>query len=61
MKVNALDNDPGAVTVDRAAWEQHWFHYHTLKHIERRLMAIGREDIIQEAEEHARDRQNGTK
>jgi hypothetical protein len=36
--------------------DTHWRHYHRMKHMERRLVAIGRADIVEEADRYADER-----
>lgn len=49
------------VTINRPclsteALDDHWRDYHRMKHMERRLIALGRTDIIEDAEKYADER-----
>lgn len=39
-------------------WNKHWRNFHARQHLEGRLIALGRTDIIEDAEKYAEERTN---
>lgn len=44
------------VSIPETAWNGHWRNFHKVNHMEQRLIALGRSDIIEDAEEYADER-----
>lgn len=45
--------------LSQEALDRHWRDYHRMKHMERRLVAMGRADIVDDADKYADERMKG--
>lgn len=49
-------DDLDVIRLPRTTWNTHWINHHKLRYIEDRLVALGRADIIEDAEKYAEER-----